>query len=442
MTKRPNILYLFTDQQHAGVMSCAGSLDVSTPAMDSIAAQGLRFNRAYCTHPICTPSRASMWTGRYPHEVGVDANGQGIDERFRSMELGTLFSAAGYDCVYGGKWHVPTGHRIDDGHGFRCLAPMGDPGLTDACVEYLRQAPDDKPFLLVASFDNPHNICEYARNQGLPWGPVPDPALADCPTLPPNHGIPPFEPQALRVYQSFGPQWYPMKDASPEEWRRYRHAYCRMVERVDAQIGRVLEALREAGLEENTLVVFSSDHGDGYGEHQWNQKSVLYEASVRIPLLVQWKGTLPAGGVSDALVSNGLDLLPTLCDLGDVAAPDDLAGRSLRPLLESGTPAGWRDHLVVETLLDHSRGTSFETHGRAVVSQRYKYALYNWGRNREQLFDLDSDPGEMSTLADSRRHAETLEHHRRLLLDWCAATGDRFANARFQPGGPYVSAGC
>lgn len=436
MTTRPNILYLFTDQQHAGVMGCADNADVTTPAMDSIAAQGVRFDRAYCTHPICTPSRASMWSGRYPHEVGVEANGQSIDPRFRATELGNLLSAAGYDCAYGGKWHVPTGGRVDEGHGFHCIAPMDDPQLTDACVEFLRHPPR-QPFCLVASFDNPHNICEYARGQHLPWGAVPEPELKDCPPLPSNHGVPPCEPQAIRVYQQYGPQWYPMRDASPDEWRKYRHAYCRMVERVDAQIGRVLQALRDAGLEDDTLVVFSSDHGDGYGEHLWNQKSTLYEASVRIPFLVQWKGQIPAGRASDALVSNGLDLLPTFCDYAGVAVPEGLAGRSLRPLLEGAETNDWRDHLVVETLLDHSRGTPVETHGRAVVTQRHKYAIYSWGRHREQLFDLRSDPGEMATLTDSRRHADILEHHRHLLRDWCAVTQDRFCHGRFQPGGPY-----
>ncbi len=437
MKTRPNILYIFTDQQHAGAMSCAGNPYLHTPALDSIAARGVRFTRAYCTHPICTPSRASMWTGRYPHEVGVDANGQGIDERFRAMELGTVLAGAGYDCAYGGKWHVPTGHRVDEGHGFRCIAEMGDERLADACEALLRSAPP-QPFFLVASFDNPHNICEYARQQILPGGAVAAPQrLEDCPPLPANFAIPPYEPQALRAYQAYGPQWYPMRDALPDEWRRYVHAYYRMVERVDAQIGRVLRAVRESGLEEQTLVIFSSDHGDGCAEHQWNQKSLLYEAEIRVPLLVQWNGHCAAGVTVDALASNGLDLLPTICDYAGAAVPEGLAGRSLRPWLEGAETVPWRDHLVVETLLDHSKKTTVETYGRAVVTPRAKYAVYSWGRHREQLFDTASDAGEMVNLAGVSRYQQELDRHRALLRAWAEQTDDVFAHGRFRPGTPH-----
>jgi arylsulfatase A-like enzyme len=438
MNDRPNILYIFTDQQHAAAMSCVGNADIRTPNLDRLAASGVRFESAYCTFPLCTASRASMMTGRTPHEVGIHRNGQGIDERFRPHELGILFEAAGYDCVYGGKWHVPTCGQIDAGHGFRSIAPIGDPGLTDACVGFLHTE-HRQPFLLVASFDNPHNICEYARQQTLPWGPVPEPERRDLPPLPSNFAMAPEEPDALRIYQAACPRCYPTRNYTPDDWRRYRHAYYRMVEMVDAQIGRILDALHETGLDRNTLVVFTSDHGDSAGEHQFNQKSVLYEASVRVPMLLRWPGRIAAGSVvTQWLVSNGLDLLPTLCDAAGLPLPDGLAGRSLLPLVSGCPVTQWRDHLVVETLLDGSVGTTVETHGRMVRTERFKYVVYSWGLHREQFYDLQSDPGEMVNLAGVGRFAKELDRHRQLLRDWCASTGDRFCLDRSAPGTPYA----
>ena len=282
--ERPNILYIFTDQQYAGAMSCAGNADLSTPAMDSLAAGGVRFERAYCTQPLCGPSRASIMTALYPHQVGATRNGMGIDESLRGREMGAIFSAAGYECAYGGKWHIPD-LTVPEDRGFRRICGFNDHQLTDACVEFL-QARHDKPFLLVASFDNPHNICEWTRCQRLPWGPIGEPpALEDCPNLPANFAVPAFEPSFIRYEQRAWPTVYSAADFSQEDWRRYRWAYYRLVEKVDAQIGRILDALKSAGLRDSTLVVFSSDHADGHGSHRWSQKSVLYEEPIRSPLI-------------------------------------------------------------------------------------------------------------------------------------------------------------
>ena len=121
-----NILFLMTDQQSALAMSCAGNLDLHTPAIDSLAETGVRFERAYCTQPLCSPARASMFTGKMPSECSVPFNGKPIPEELRPQELGNLLSRAGYECVYAGKWHIPSG-AIDDGHGFRRLGPAPNP---------------------------------------------------------------------------------------------------------------------------------------------------------------------------------------------------------------------------------------------------------------------------------------------------------------------------
>jgi arylsulfatase A-like enzyme len=423
--KQMNILFIFTDQQCASAMSCAGNGDLHTPAMDRLARGGVRFDRAYATQPLCTPARASLFTGRMPHTVGVTRNNQAIQERWRGQELGDVLGRAGYDCVYGGKWHVPE-ISLPEGHGFRPLAPFGDAGLAGACAAYLRDAPR-RPFCLVASFDNPHNICEWARNQPLPWGPIPLPAsVEDCPSLPPNFAPPSGEPEIIRIEQACNHRFYPTTGFSEAEWRQYRFAYYRLVEKVDAQIGLVLAALDEAGLTDSTLVVFSSDHGDGCGAHRWNQKSVLYEEVVRVPLIVSGPGVAAAGRTEAArLISCGLDLFPTFCDYAGAEAPAGLPGLSLRPLIEGRAPQDWRDEVVVETLFDGNRG--YNTTGRMLRTDRWKYVVYSMGRNREALFDLQHDPGECENLAADPRGRDALADHRRRLALWCEREADPFS---------------
>ena len=166
---RPNVLYIFTDQQWAGAMSCAGNRDLRTPIMDRLAAEGVRFPNAYCSFPMCVPARASMITGRPPHALGM--NGAlvpdctvDISEADLASSLGRLMSDAGYRCGWGGKWHtglrgggcwLPPREKLD--HGFDHVAGFDDNALPDACARFLH-AEDDRPFFLVASFDNPDII--------------------------------------------------------------------------------------------------------------------------------------------------------------------------------------------------------------------------------------------------------------------------------------------
>ena len=404
--------------------------------MDSIAARGVRFDRAYCPQPLCTPSRASMMTGRMPHEIGVTWNSQGIPPQFRAYEAGTLLGYAGYECVYGGKWHVPSA-AIPEGHGFRKISGFNDYELTDACVAFLRDRGEriaragdgerDRPFFMVASFDNPHNICEWARGQDLPWGNVPDAPPAECPALPANHEPPTDEATLIREAQAACPKLYPGRDFTADRWRQYRHAYFRLVEKVDAMIGRVLAALHEAGLEENTLVIFLSDHGDGMGAHRWNQKTLFYDEVIRVPLLVAGPGVRRGGIDAEHLISTGLDVLPTLCEAARVRAPFGLDGRSLWPMLRGDEPESWRDHLVCETRWGDLEIA--DASGRMVVSRGHKYCAWSRGEHREQLFDLRADPGEMTNAANRESMRDVVERHRAWLRAWIAHTGDRFVVA-------------
>jgi arylsulfatase A-like enzyme len=425
MPSRPNILLVLTDQQTREAVGYRNA-HLDTPAIDDIADSGVSFSRAYCQNPVCTPSRSSMLTGRASHETGVTANQEALPEEYHPQTLGVLLDEAGYDCAYAGKWHV-KGLDVEDA-GFEHLCDFNDTGLAAECEDFLARDRED-PFFLVASFDNPHNICEWARDQNLPWGNVPEPELSECPTLPANFYPPPFEPGDIRhEIRQRRRTMGAMADADPERWRRYRHAYYRLVEKVDDELGRLRSALAEHADPDDTVTIFTSDHGDGNGAHQINQKWWLYEEIVGVPLIVDdpTEGARPA---QEHLTSNGLDLLPTIADYAGVVPPEDLRGRSLRPIV-SGADPNWRDSLVLETY-DPLKG-------RAVVGERYKYVVYSRGENREQLFDREADPGEMVDLTADDRHADVLGEYRERLLEYCCDTRDRFASHNVRSGHPSI----
>jgi arylsulfatase A-like enzyme len=237
----------------------------------------------------------------------------------------------------------------------------------------------------------------------------------NCPPLPANYEIPDLEPECIaQKYAEAAPfRAYVRQHWSDLDWRLHRWAYCRMTERVDAEIGKVMSALRDAGLEDDTLVVFTSDHGDMDSAHKLEHKSVLYEESVHIPLVLSYKGVIPAEKIDNVhLVCNGLDLLPTLCDYADVRKPDGLPGSSLTPLA-AHRGAAWRDSVVAES-----------QNGRMLRTDRFKYCIYDSGQHREQLTDSKDDPGEMRNLAEVEKAGHVLKEHRKRLRKWVAHVGD------------------
>lgn len=442
---RPNLLFIITDQQFAEVMSCRmGRQYLHTPAMDSLAARGRLFTRAYSSNPLCMPYRNSVFTGLYPHRTGVMENATPpgfAGARFTCM--GTYFRNAGYETGYSGKWHLCFKESDAASHGFEILRTKGTGGPDDAAAEGALQflaRKHDKPFLLVASFLNPHNICEWARRlagrtQALNCGEIGDPPAADALPPPPANLEPPRnEPDGMtlirRAYQvEDGP--FPVGKFTIEDWRRHRWGYYRMAELVDAQIGRVLDGLRKAGLEENTLVILTSDHGDCAGAHRFNQKTVFYDESSRVPLIVSWKGRTPPG-TTDRLVNTGIDILPTFMDAAGIQVPAELPGRSLLALALDREVAGWRDHVVVENhmvqtgVVDGMRPTM---EGRMVRTDRYKYCLYSHGQRRESLVDLQADPGETNDMAGDPACREVLLLHRSLLAKFAQDQNDPRAAA-------------
>ena len=416
---RPNLLVVMADQLGAHVIDRDEGW-VDTPHLDRLRRSGAEFARAAVTFPLCVPSRASLLTGRMPHELGVGGNRQGsavAEPGARPDSMGHLLTAAGYDCAYAGKWHAISPSAPPDA-GFEVLHPFGDRGLADAAVQWLRsRAEASRPFLLFASFDDPHSICEYARRQPMPYGDVDPGAARDAPPLPANFEPAPFEAEAVRFEKGAAQQTYGTAEYTPEEWRQYRAAYRRLVERTDAALGRILDALDETGLAASTLIVFTSDHGDGDAAHRWNQKTALFEECVRVPLVVAGPGVAP--GTRTTPVSAGLDVLPTLLEAAGVDAPAHLRGTALP--LRAGETAS--DRVIgVETRFERSDPPL--TRGRAIYRGRFKYTVYSWGRHREQLHDVVADPLEQRNLAVESTFDAVRERMRASLLQWCVDTDD------------------
>lgn len=420
---RRNILFVITDQQSQTAMSAARNPYVRTPAMDSLAAEGVCFSESYSTYPVCSPARSSLFTGRMPHETGVRVNGLPIAPGIPTM--GEIFRAAGYHTVYAGKWHLPKSFGgvtgFEEIAGGSSLGAQMDEPAASACVKFLTSKPK-QPFLMVASFMNPHDICSWIRAHK---GSRAYSNAAGFPPAPGNMAADPDEPEYIRNHRQAGYNQMSQAVGIAAEWNRddfrfYLYSYYRLVEDVDRQLGRILSALRSTGLYENTLIVFTSDHGEGMGAHRWVQKAAFWEEAARVPLIISGAGVERRGVTDTRTLVSGLDILPTVCDYAGVAAPALARGRSLRAAV-SGS------HLerpfVVSELSEYGDKSR---QGRMLRTARYKYVAFNGGERPEQLFDLYFDPGEVCNRARRAEAREVLRRHRDLLSKWIEDTADDF----------------
>lgn len=427
---RPNILIIMTDQQTADAMSAAGNKDLHTPAMDRLAANGVRFTKAYCAQPLCTPSRTAIFSGKMPFETGFIGNAPEKDGLWPDslQMMGKIFQTQGYQTGYVGKWHLPVPASKISQHGFGYIQntnflDFNDGATPSFCARFIKEN-KDRPFLLVASFLNPHDICEWARDEALKMDVLAEaPPPAQCPALPANWKKPANEPEMIREQQKVSFRTYPSINWTGDQWRQYRWAYNRLVEKVDHYIEQVLYSLKKYGVENNTIIVFTADHGDGNAGHSWNQKQVLYEESAKVPFIIsklgQWEPR-----TDDMLVCNGTDIIPTICGFAGINAPGYLKGADISKRINNPGKL-LRDTLVIETdFADNEELLGIS--GRAVITQNFKYIVYNKGKIREQLFDLSRDPGEMINLAVDARFKQKLMAMRKYLKHWGLKNGDPF----------------
>jgi arylsulfatase A-like enzyme len=430
--KRPNIVLIITDQQRWDMMSCAGNKYLRTPHMDYLAKNGLRFQNAYCSNPVCAPSRFGILTGKMPGEVNFrsdyDRNIRITSDILDNGIAKKLREEGGYDTVYAGKDGL-RGIRVTD-LGFNVISSEGRDKTADTCRDYILNS--EKPFFMVASFLNPHDICYMAiydfidhmgeeKKSFLPPGQEyerieqikshkdeigEDIFYTDiCPPLPDNYLPQNDEPEMIeRLLKQRYFRYMARTTYTDEQWRMHRYVYAKLTEAVDSQIGVLIKALQEKGIEKNTVILFTGDHGDMDASHKMEHKSALYEEAMRIPFVISDPNAKRVGVCND-LVSNGLDIYPTICDYAGVEVPKNLKGMSLKPLLD-GKDIEKREYLKVESEI-----------GDAVVTPDYKYVLYFDGANREQLYDLNRNPWEMCNDALDPYYQTVLEKMRTLFKE-------------------------
>ena len=445
----PNVLFIAVDDMRVE-LGCYGQEQIVSPNLDRLAADGMRFDRAYCQQAVCNPSRASLLTGRYPHSLGVfDLHTHFRDRHPDAVTLPQAFKRAGYRTRCIGKifhnwvqpqrrgdrpsWSVPSVmhyfHHGDDVPHVGLVPPsLSDVPKTERCdvpdEAYLdgrvaalaaeaiaAQADRNEPFFLAVGFWKPHSPFNapdaywrmYDRDAIEP--PSPSQPPRDVPPLAMHNG--------RELMNGFRDR--PGKRPTDGETLALRHGYYAAISYVDAQIGRVLDALDESGQRDETIVVFWSDHGYHLGEKTLWAKTSNFELDARVPLLIDAPG-LPAGS-TDALTEL-LDLYPTLCELCRVAPPDELEGESLVPTLRDPGVAGDAFALTMHPrpayLADGEQPT---TMGLSLRTRRYRYTEWRTFADgavtdevvAQELYDHDADPDETVNLAGRDAMRETIE---------------------------------
>jgi arylsulfatase len=450
MSERPNILWICTDQQRYDTIHALGNAQIRTPNLDRLVAQGVAFTRAYCQAPICTPSRASFLTGRYPSTIHVNRNGNAFfpaEVELIPRRLANL----GYDCGLAGKLHLSAAHgrvetRPDDGyrvfqwshhphpeafwptqqHAYqRWLRELGVdwetaynadqvPGwgeraysragiaakyhqttwCADEAIAFMREAREGPWLMSVNPFD-PHP----------PFDPPAEYlARMDVARMP----MPLFQPEELESQLDFGGIDFQTEtpiDPSTYDAQRMVAAYYAQIELIDHQVGRMLDALEASGQRENTIVILTSDHGEMLGDHGLLWKGCrFYEALVHVPLIVSWPGHVQAGLRSDALVEL-TDLVPTLLEALSLPVPENVQGRSLLPILTGQAQRDvHRDFVRCEyhDALDRAHAS----HANMILDGRYKLVVYH-GQQAGELYDMREDPHEFANLWDDAGIQET-----------------------------------
>jgi len=425
--KRPNILFIMSDDHAAPAISCYGGKLNKTPNIDRIANEGIRFNNCFCTNSICTPSRATILTGKYSHKNGCLT----LSDRFDGTQqtFPKLLQKAGYYTAMIGKWHLktePTGFdywNVLPGQGKYFNPVMIEMGerkahtgyvtdiITNFALDFLRDRPADKPFCLLYHHKAPHDEWEY------------DPKYADL-----YKDVSISEPETLfddyknrgeaikRATQKIGMRHTKFEEETrhlkgwvrkAQQYQIYMKKYLRCVASIDDNIGRVLNYLDESGLTEDTIVIYTSDQGFFLGEHGLYDKRFMYEESLRVPFVARYPREIKADSVNDDIVVN-VDFAETFLDYAGVRTPKDMQGCSLRPLLKGRTPKDWRKSMYYRYWM-HGAHFNVAAHF-GVRTERYKL-IYYYGQPLNargakkrptppewELFDLRNDPMEMNNV--------------------------------------------
>ena len=387
---------------HHLAVSAYGNRYVKTPSIDRIVGDGCSLMSAYTAMPQCCPARASWYTGRMSSETGVPVNGSPILPKL--PDLGQWLMRHGkYECVYAGKWHV-TGRDVSKS--FRVIYNSGKGEFSDgpiarACMGFLDNYKGDKPFFLNAGFMNPHDCCYTAGANGGQGKFRFAKEIADkLPPLPKNFETAPW-----------APRWADRTRGWKElDWRYYIYSYYRLVEMVDAEIGRLYDALMSSRFADNTVIIFAADHGDGLAFHGNVSKGYMEEEAWHVPTVIVPPGKIDKPKRDTEHLSIGVDIAATICDYAEVPPlPKMTIAKSLRPIVEGKKPlTKWRDYIVGESFL-----------GAGQIGVRDKqYKSIHYGDGPIKLFDLLADPLEMNDLVATAAGKTVIKRHKAHLREY------------------------
>ncbi len=446
--KKPNLIYVFADQLRYFSMGYAGDENAETPNLDAFCSESTDLCQAVSGHPVCAPYRASLFTGKYTTGTGMVINEIRINPEDHHT-MAQVLKENGYETAYIGKWHMyaaelgnhydPKNSYIPEGpdrlgfddffaaYNFRHEYEAGtayyhlnnpekifydkyEPDAqTDMAIEQLRRlASGEKPFALFLSIGTPHD----------PWeeGNVPREYLERMKgkifRLPENY-LPQNDPHA--------DGWARLSEEERGQLTEWMRVYAAMTADLDDNFGRLRQAVRELGLDENTILVFTSDHGEMFGAHGRRAKNIFYEEAVRVPFLIRWKGRLPEGEKRD-FVFNTVDIMPSLLSMMGLPIPEGAEGSDLCRCIK-GKESTQEGALMMGTGPTAIFGDGYEW--RAYRTRSHTYAVY-LADGQELLFDNERDPKQIHNLADDPEYAALKEELKRKMYEKMEKVGDTF----------------
>lgn len=444
--KRPNIIFIMSDDHASHAMSCYRSRINETPNLDRIAEDGMRFDNCFCTNSICTPSRATILTGTYNHVNDVTTLDSKLDGR--QLTCPKVLQKNGYQTAIIGKWHLghggihdPTGFdywNVLPGQGLYHDPEMIEMGkkkvvkgyatdiITDLSLTWLRNRDKNKPFCLMCHHKSPHRPWEPDKKHARMYEDleIPEPETFNDDY---SNRARAAAAARMRVDRDLDPgdlkQPVP-PGLSPEEekkwkYQRYIKDYLRCVASIDDNVGRLLDYLDEEGLTENTLVIYTSDQGFFLGDHGWYDKRFMYEESLRMPFIIRYPLEIKPGTVNKSIILN-VDFPVTLLDYAGIEVPEQMQGASFRPLLNSEVPEGWQSSMYYRYWMHLAHHNVYAHYGIRTLRYKliyyYAQALGQPGAIDEpkepewELFDLENDHCELTNVYNDPGYADIVKN--------------------------------
>ncbi|MBM3736356.1 MAG: sulfatase [Acidobacteria bacterium] len=446
--RKPNVLFIMTDDQRWDAMSCAGNKILKTPNMDRLAAGGVRFADAFATNPLCSPSRGTILTGLHTHAHGVTTNG-GKSHLLKPgvVTYPQLLQKAGYHSSMLGKWHIatmPTGLGFDHWcilpgqglyHNPQMIANGGriqlrgyvDDLIADQAIETLKSRPKNKPFSMICNFKAPHRAWEPAERHAKEYEDIviPEPPTFNTSLEGRPKGIRDTDMQVADMpdFRRRGvPAALPKELRKPLNYQQFMKNYYRVLLGVDENLGRILDFLDQQRLAEDTLIIYTGDNGFFLGEYGMFDKRLMYEPSIRIPMLVRYPNGIKPGVDRDHMVINN-DVAHTILDYCGIQRPAHMEhhGESWRPVFE-GRASGWRASWMYEYF--EYPGPHCAPIARGVRTKTHKLIHYIQQPQAHEMFDLVKDPEERRSVYDDPAYKAQAAALSRDLEQWRTVTKD------------------